>query len=132
MVYSKNRLPHLSLHDMIPFEVFHRKKPSISHLQPFGRKCFIHIPKEQHLPRSKFMPQTEKGIFFGYTDTSCIYKVHILAHSHTFIVSALDVKFEDSSAMAEVTTADITMPEVTSITSILFTRPITQSMADSQ
>ena len=55
-VYTKNRLPHSSLQNMTPFEAFHRKKPSISHLQPFGRKCFIHIPEERHLPRSKLMP----------------------------------------------------------------------------
>ena len=79
---------------MILFEAFHYKKPSISHLQPFGRKCFIYIPKEQDLPGSKLMPQAEEGIFLGYTNTLCIYKVHILAHSHTFIVSTLDAKFE--------------------------------------
>src|SRR5258705_7286295 len=45
-VYTKNRLPHSLLQDMTPFEAFHRKKPSISHLQPFGRKCFIHIPEQ--------------------------------------------------------------------------------------
>ena len=133
---------------MIPFEAFHRKKPSISHLQPFGRKCFIHIPEERRLPESKLMPQAEEGIFVGYTGTSSIYKVHIPACSHTFIVSALDVKFEDASAslevttsevtLAEITTSDVTMPDVnsdnglTSATSISFARPITRSMADSQ
>ena len=137
---------------MIPFEVFHCKKPSISHLQPFGRKCFIYIPKERRLPGSKLMPRAEEGIFVGYTDTSSIYKVHIPAHSHTFIVSALDVKFEsmiaDSRPGAEVTTVEVTTSEVTmlditmldvnsdngliSATSISFARPITCLMADSQ
>ena len=55
-VYTKNRLPHSSLQDITPYEAFHCKKPSISHLQPFGRKCFIHIPEERHLPGSKLMP----------------------------------------------------------------------------
>ena len=138
---------------MTLFEAFHRKKPSISHLQPFGRKCFIHIPKERHLPRSKLMPQAEKGIFVGYTDTSSIYKVHIPTRSHTFIVSTLDVKFKDASAMAEVTMAEVTSVEatsaevimsdvtmldvnsnngLTSAISISFARPITCSMVDSQ
>ena len=145
-VYTKNRLPHSSLQDMTPYEAFHRKKPSISHLQPFSRKCFIHILKERCLPGSKLMPQAEKRIFVGYTDTSSIYKVHIPARSHTFIVSALDVKFEsmtaDSCPGAEVITlevimSDVIMPDVnsdnglTSATSILFARPITHSMADS-
>ena len=54
-VYTKNRLLYSSLQDMTLFEAFHYKKPSISHLQPFGRKCFVHIPEERHLPRSKLM-----------------------------------------------------------------------------
>src|SRR5258706_12269267 len=129
---------------MTLFEAFHRKKPSISHLQPFGRKCFTHIPEERHLPGSKLLPRAEEGIFLGYTDTPSIYKVHILARSHTFIVSALDVKFEsvtaDSHSTTEVTTMEATpvipttptTSEVTTATSISFTRPITCSMTDSQ
>ena len=97
-VYSKNHLLLSSLQDMIPFEAFHNKKPLISHLQPFGRRCFNYIPKEQYLPRSKLMPRAEEGILLVYTDTLCIYKVHIPAHSYTFIVFALDVKFKDTSA----------------------------------
>src|SRR5258706_1180837 len=122
---------------MTPFEAFHRKKPSISHLQPFGRKCFIHIPEERHLPRSKLLPRAEEGIFLGYTDTPSIYKVHILARSHTFILSALDVKFEsvtaDSHSTTEVTTTEATpATPVTTATSISFARPITCSITDSQ
>ena len=142
VVYTKNCLPHSSLQDMTPFEAFHRKKPSISHLQPFGRKCFIYIPEERHLPGSKLMPRAKEEIFVGYTDTPSIYKVHIPAHSHTFIVSTLNVKFEsvtaDSRPGAEVTRSEVTMPDVnsdnslTSATSISFARPITRSMANSQ
>src|SRR5258706_9899112 len=110
-VYTKNRLPHSSLQDMTPFEAFHPKKPSISHLQPFGRKCFIHIPEERRLPGSKLMPRAEEGIFLGYTETPSIYKVHILARSHTFIVSALDVKIESVIAESRSTT-EVTPTEV--------------------
>ena len=115
-VYTKNRLPHSSLQDMTPYEVFHRKKPSISHLQPFSRKSYIP------------------------------------ARSHTFIISALDVKFESMTADScpgvevttsevitlEVITSDVTMLDLnsdnslTSTTSISFARPITCSIADSQ
>src|SRR5258705_1959026 len=130
-VYTKNRLPHSSVQNMIPFEAFHCKKPSISHLQPFGRKCFIYIPEERRFPGSKLMPRAKEGIFLGYTDTPNIYKVHILARSHTFIVSALDVKFE-SVITTEATPATPTTSEVTTATSISFARPITRSMTDSQ
>src|SRR5258705_2965618 len=126
---------------MTPFEAFYRKKPSISHLQPFGRKCFIHIPEERCLPGSKLLLRAEEGIFLGYTDTPSIYKFHILARSHTFIVSALDVKFESVTANSrpetEVTPTETipaipTTPKVTTATSISFVRPITRSMTDSQ
>src|SRR5258706_3314807 len=130
---------------MTLFEAFHHKKPSISHLQPFGRKCFIHMPEERHLPGSKLMPRAEEGIFLGYTNTPSIYKVHILARSHTFIMSVLNVKFEsvtaDSHLETEVTpteatptTSEVTptTSEVTTATSISFARPITCSMTDSQ
>ena len=92
------------------------------------------------------MPRAEDGIFVGDTDTPSIYKVHIPACSHIFIMSTLDVKFESMTAdscpevevtMSEVTTADKTMLDVnsdnglTSTILISFTRPTTHSMADS-
>ena len=123
---------------MTLFEVFHYKKPSISHLQLFGRKCFIHILEEPHLPKSKLMPQAEEGILVVYTDTPSIYKVHIPARSNTFIVSTLNVMFEDTSAISKIITSDETIPDVnsdnglTSAISISFARPITHLMADSQ
>ena len=133
---------------MTLFEAFHRKKPSISHLQPFGRKWFVHILKERRLSRSKLMLRAQEGIFLGYTDTPYIYKVHISACSHTFTVFALDVKFEDT-AIQSLSTADshlgveVTMEEVITLdvnlshspitaTLISFARPITHSMIDSQ
>ena len=134
-------MPHSSIQDIIPFEAFHHKKSSISHLQPFGRKCFIHIPKKQHLSGSKLMPRAEEEIFLGYTNTPCIYKVHILACNYTFFVPTLNIKFESITAGshlgAKVTTLDVTMPNVNSaslITTILisFARPIICSMTDSQ
>ena len=38
-VYIKNRQPHSALKDLTPYGAFHRTKPSIQHLQPFGREC---------------------------------------------------------------------------------------------
>ena len=104
MVYIKNHLLRSSIQDMILFEVFYYIKPSILHLQPFGRECFSHIAKEQCLSGSKLMPQAEEGIYLAYTDTSCIYKVHIPACNHTFIISTLDIKFKDTAAQSLSTT----------------------------
>ena len=91
---------------MILFKVFYYKKSSISHLQPFDRKCFIYIPKERHLLKSKLIPIAEEGIFLGYTNTLYIYKVYILAHNHIFIMSTLEIKFEDTTTQSLSTTAD--------------------------
>ena len=46
------------------------------------------------------MLRSEEGISLGYTDTPYIYKVHIQAHNHTFIISVLDIKFEDTTAQS--------------------------------
>jgi len=43
-VYIKNRQPHLVLKDLTPYEAIYGSKPSIHHLQPFGRECYIHVP----------------------------------------------------------------------------------------
>ena len=79
------------------------------------------------------MPRAEEGIFLGYTDTSSIYKVHIPAHSHTFMVSTLDVKFKDTSmTMSDVIMLDVNSANSTTVTLISFVRLITGLMPDSQ
>ena len=46
-VYLKNRLPHAALPTNItPYEALFKHKPSISHLQPFGKLIF---PKKDNL-----------------------------------------------------------------------------------
>ena len=93
VVYIKNCLPHSAVKDKTPYKAFYGVKPTISHLQPFGRTCYVHILKERRPPRSKLNPCVEKGLFFGYTDTPLIYKVHIPARQHTCTISALNMKF---------------------------------------
>jgi len=46
-VYIKNRQPHSALKDLTPYEAFYGIKPSIQHLQPFGRECYIHVPYQK-------------------------------------------------------------------------------------
>jgi transposase InsO family protein len=45
--YIKNRQPHSALKDLTPYEAFYGSKPSIQHLQPFGRECYIHVPYQK-------------------------------------------------------------------------------------
>ena len=46
-VYIKNRQPHSALKELTPYEAFFGTKPSIQHLQPFGRECYIHVPYQK-------------------------------------------------------------------------------------
>jgi transposase InsO family protein len=42
--YFMNRLPHKHLpSSTTPFECFHGKRPTLSHLKPFESKCYVHI-----------------------------------------------------------------------------------------
>jgi len=99
-VYLKNRLPHSVVKGMTPYQALFNKKPKISHLQPFGNKYYVHIPEERRLPGSKLLPRAEIGIFFGYTDTPSIYKIHFPARKHTMTVNALDVSYSNSAPPA--------------------------------
>ena len=70
-VYIRNRLPHSRLPDQTtPYEALHGKKPSIKHLQPFGRRCFMHIPEETRPPGSKLLARSMEGRFVGYTKSN--------------------------------------------------------------
>ena len=44
-VYVKNRQTHSAVKGQTPYEAYYGTKPSIDHLQPFGRECYVHIPK---------------------------------------------------------------------------------------
>src|SRR5256885_12794268 len=78
--YVKNRLSYKGLErGTTPYEAFHDIKPSIEHLQPFDRKCFVHIPLEQRKAGSKLMPRTKIGYFVKYNSaTNKIYRIYIL------------------------------------------------------
>ena len=78
---------------MTPYEALYNIKLKISHLQPFGKDCYIHILEEHRPPSSKLLPCAEKGIFFGYTNSHSIYKIHIPSRKHTMTINAQDVEF---------------------------------------
>jgi hypothetical protein len=95
-VYLKNRLPHSAVKDQTPYEAFRGEKPTIQHLPPFGRECYIHIQVEKRPPGSKLLPRAEKGIFVGYTESIHIYKVFVPSRKHLF--TSRDVKFPTSNS----------------------------------
>jgi hypothetical protein len=47
--YLQIRLPHKHLpSSKTPFEYFHCKRPTISHLKPLASKWYLHIREEEH------------------------------------------------------------------------------------
>ena len=46
-VYIKNHQPHSALKNLTSYEAFYGSKPSIQHLQPFSRECYIHVPYQK-------------------------------------------------------------------------------------
>jgi hypothetical protein len=69
-VYIKIRIPHKAIKESTPYEVIYGNIPLIRHLQPFRRKCFVHIPEGKRPSGSKLLPRAVKGKFIGYHSTS--------------------------------------------------------------
>jgi hypothetical protein len=66
--YLKNRLQHQHLLSLtILFDRFHRKRPIILPLKPFGNMCDVYIREEEQSPGCKHPPCARKAIIVGYT-----------------------------------------------------------------
>ena len=89
----KNRLSYKRLERGITsYKTFHDTKPFIEHLQPFGRKYFIHISLEQRKAGSKFILKAKIGHFVEYnSETTKIYYIYI--SSEHKVVETRQVKF---------------------------------------
>jgi hypothetical protein len=77
----------LALKDLTPYEAFYGSKPSIQHLQPFGRERYIHLPFQKRKDGKKLSPRAQRAIFSGYTNTINHYIV-FLPDTKKTIVSA--------------------------------------------
>ncbi|KAI0992034.1 hypothetical protein K3495_g16152, partial [Podosphaera aphanis] len=90
--YLKNRLPHARLpENTTPYEALQGKKPTIHHLQPFGRNCYVHIHKDSRPPRTKLLPRALEGKFVGYTKSNKIFRIWI--PSKNKVIESPTVKF---------------------------------------
>ena len=69
--FIRNRSP-ISDRVKTPWELFHNRKPDISHMRVFGSKAYVHIPK--HF-RRKLDVLSKPGIFIGYEANSKAYRV---------------------------------------------------------
>lgn len=92
----ENRQSHSVIKDQTPYELFHGTMPSISHLQPFGRECYVQVPKQKRLSGSKLQARAQRGPFMGYTKVDHHYRVFISEIRRT-VVSA-DVYFPGHSS----------------------------------
>lgn len=90
-VYIKNRLPTKGCQAPTPYEALHGEQPTVQHLQPFGRKCYVHIPEEKRPAGTKLLPRALEGTFVGYTDSTRIFRIYI--PSQHKIVITRDLRF---------------------------------------
>jgi hypothetical protein len=90
MLYLQSNFPVLGL-EFDPFELRFGRKPSISHLRPFGCKCFIF----KHGNLDKFESHSSNGTLLGYTPHGRPYKVFNL-ETNT-VVESCDVTFNETT-----------------------------------
>jgi hypothetical protein len=76
---------------LTPFELYFGRKPSVSHLRPFGCKCFIF----KHDSLDKFESHSSDGILLGYTPHGRSYRVFKLETS--IVVKSCDVTFDETT-----------------------------------
>jgi hypothetical protein len=76
---------------MIVAEVLMSSSPSVSHLMPFGCKCFI----LKHGNLDKFESHSFDGILLGYTPHGKSYRVFNL-ETNT-VVKSYDVTFDETT-----------------------------------
>jgi hypothetical protein len=89
--YISNRIFLRSILYLTPFELRFGRKSSVSHLKPFGCKCFI--LKCENL--DKFECRSSDGILLGYTPHDISYRVFNL-ETNT-IVESCDVTFNETA-----------------------------------
>jgi hypothetical protein len=90
--YISNRIFLCSILNLTPFDLRFGHKPSVSHLRPFGCKCFI--LKCGNL--DKIESHSSDGILLGYTPHGRSYRVFNL-ETNT-VVESCDVTFNETAA----------------------------------
>jgi len=63
--YIYNKIPHSGIGNKIPDEVFYNKKANINHIKVFG--CVTYY-KNFEQNKQKFQPNSNKGIFLGFSE----------------------------------------------------------------
>jgi hypothetical protein len=99
--YLKYTLPHKYLpSSTTPFERFHSKRPTISHLKLFGSKCYVHNREAEHSSGSKHLPRAREAIIVGYTFSPKVYRVFTLEDEYVFTTRDLSFPKKTSPQVA--------------------------------
>lgn len=108
--HIKNRVPHASTLPKTPFEFWHRRKPDLSHLRPFGTPVTSRILNAKSL--TKFDARGESGRFVGYARDAKGYLIWFPAKRAVRV--RRDLVFHDFPVPAPVqhTNIDRMWPEV--------------------
>jgi hypothetical protein len=88
--YISHRIFLRSILNLTPFELYFGRKSSVSHLRPFGCKCFV----LKHDNLNKFESRSSDGILLAYTPHDRSYRVFSL-ETNT-IVESYDVTFNET------------------------------------
>lgn len=100
--YIQNRVLTRST-NATPFELWYKKKPSVSHFEMFGSKCYVHIPKEK---RRKLDDTSREMIFIGYDEQSKAYRCYD-SNTKKVIVSR-DIRFVKNTVHGSEIEIDLT------------------------
>eukprot|EP00833_Pecoramyces_ruminatium_P001431 jgi/Orpsp1_1/1175463/evm.model.c7180000054002.1 len=63
--YIFNKVPHNSINNKIPDEIYYKKKANINHVRVFG--CVTYY-KDYSQNKHKFAPNSKKGVFLGFSE----------------------------------------------------------------
>jgi hypothetical protein len=89
--YISNRIFLCSILNLTPFELHFGRKSSISHLTPFGCKCYV----LKRFNLDKFESSSSDGILLGYTPHGRSYRVFNLETNN--IVESCDMTFDETA-----------------------------------
>ncbi|KAD4178523.1 hypothetical protein E3N88_27114 [Mikania micrantha] len=88
--YVQNRILVVKTHGMTPYEIWHKRKPFIGFLKPFGCQCII-LNTKDHI--AKFAEKSTEGYFVGYSSHAKVYRVYIKASR--IIEESANVQFNE-------------------------------------
>jgi hypothetical protein len=90
--YILNRIFLCLILHLTPFELRFGRKPSVTHLRPFGYKCFV----QKFGNLDKFESRSSDDILLGYTPHGRSYRIFNL-ETNTFVES-YDVTFDETAS----------------------------------